>query len=120
MINKRDFLKTGGAAIVTGAGSTAALASVRPHLDERAGLTSWQAHMGQTFEVDGHAVTLQAARRVAGHQVGEQFSLHFSGALPPALGNAIHTITREGGIAVALHLARPPQGLRADFSRLQG
>ncbi len=120
MINKRDFLKTGGAAVISGASSAAALAAVRPHLDERAGLARWLAHVGQHFEVDGHPVTLLAARRAASQFPGEQFSLHFSGTLPPGLGNAIHTVTREGGMAVNLHLARTPLGLRADFSRLRG
>ena len=120
MINKRDFLKTGGAAMVTSASSTAALAGVRPRLDDRAGLASWQAHVGQPFEVDGHAVTLQAAHPVASRQAGEQFSLHFAGALPPGLGDSIHTVTQGDGVAVSLHLARTPQGLRADFCRLQG
>jgi len=120
MINKRDFLMTGGAAIITGAGAKASIAAMRPYLDGQAGLASWQAHVGQTFEVNGHPVTLLAAQGVAGRPAGEQFSLHFTGALPPGLGDAIHTVTRQGGIAVDLHLARTPQGLRADFSRLQG
>ncbi len=119
MINKRDFLKTGGAAIVTSTGSATALAAVRPRLDGSAGLASWQAHVGQRFEVDGHAVTLQAASPLPGRQPGEQFSLRFAGALPPAIGGAIHTLTHDGSVCITLHLARTPQGLRADFCRLQ-
>jgi hypothetical protein len=120
VINKRDFLKSGGAVVVASAGATAALAAVRPSLDERAGLASWQAHVGQRFEVDGHAVTLQAVRALKGRQPGEQFSLRFAGALPAGMGDAIHTLTQAGGAAQALYLARTPLGLRADFCRLQG
>lgn len=119
MINKRDFLKSGGAAIVAGAGATTALAAVRPSLSARAGLASWQAHVGQRFEVDGHAVTLQAVSTVSSPQPGEQFSLRFTGVLPAGLGDAIHTLTLNSGDAQALYLARTPQGLRADFCRLQ-
>lgn len=119
MINKRDFLKSGGAAVVAGAGATAALAAVRPSLDARAGLASWQAHVGQRFEIDGHAVTLRAASALKSRQPGEQFSLRFAGALPAGVGDAIHTLTQDGGDAQALYLARTPQGLRADFCRLQ-
>lgn len=120
MINKRDFLKTGGVAIVTSAGSAAALAAVRPRLDASAGLASWAAHVGQQFEIDGHAVTFVAATPLPGQQAGEQFSLSFAGALPPEVGDAVHTLTQDGSPCVALHLARTPQGLRADFCRLQG
>lgn len=120
MMNKRDFLKTGGAAIVTSAGSAAALAAARPRLDDGAGLASWQAHVGQCFEIDGHTVTLHAASALPGRQPGEQFSLRFAGALPAGIGDAVHTLTQDGSVSMALHLARTPQGLRADFCRLQG
>jgi len=120
VINKRDFLKSGGAAIVASTSTPAALAAVRPSLGTWAGLTSWQAHVGQRFEVDGHAVTLQSASALPGRQLGEQFCLRFAGALPAGMGNAIHTLTQGGGGAQALYLARTPQGLRADFCRLRG
>lgn len=120
MINKRDFLKSGGAALVTGAGSTAALAAVRPSLGALAGAASWRAHLGQGFEVDGHAVTLQAVSPLASRQPGEQFSLSFAGLLPADIGDGLHQLTRDGSEPVALYLARTPQGLRADFCRLQG
>lgn len=120
MINKRDFLKGGATAIVAGAGTPAALAGVRPSLGEQAWLASWQAHVGQRFEVDGHAVTLRAATPRPGPQAGEQFSLSFAGPLPAGLGDALLTLTREGGPAQTLYLARTPSGLRADFCRLQG
>ena len=122
MINKRDFLKGGATAIVAGAGTPAALASVRPSLGEQAGLASWQAHVGQRFEVDGHAVTLRAVTPRPGPQAGEQFSLSFAGELPAGLGDAPLALTPEGGAgpALTLYLARTPQGLRADFCRLQG
>lgn len=120
MMNKRDFLKGGATAVVAGAGSAASLASTRPSLGERSGLASWQAHVGQRFEVAGHAVTLQAVQRQASTQPGEQFSLHFSGELPPALGDAMLTLTRDGAASQTLYLARTPKGLRADFCRLQG
>jgi len=120
VINKRDFLKSGGAAIAASAGTTASLAAVRPSLGAQAGLASWQAHVGQRFEVDGHAVTLQSASALTGQNSGEQFSLRFAGALPAGMGDAIHTLTREGSGTQALYLARTPQGLRADFCRLQG
>ena len=120
MINKRDFLKSGSAAIVASAGTTAALAAVRPSLSELAGTASWQAHVGQGFEVEGHAVTLQAVSPLASRQPGEQFSLNFAGSLPAGIGDGMHLLTRDGSEPVALYLARTPEGLRADFCRLQG
>jgi hypothetical protein len=120
MINKRDFMKGGATAIAASAGATATLAAVRPSLDGWAGLASWQAHVGRRFDIDGHAVTLQAASARPGVRKGEQFSLRFDGALPASLGDAIHTVTQPDGSTQALYLARTPQGLRADFCRLQG
>lgn len=121
MINKRDFLKGGGAAIAASAGTTAALAALRPSLGGQSGLASWQAHVGQRFDIDGHAVTLVAARPVpAGRQPGEQFSLSFSGELPAGLGDGLHTLAQADGARQTLYLARTPTGLRADFCRLQG
>lgn len=122
MINKRDFLKGGATAtaIVASAGTATALAAVRPSLDGRAPLASWQAHVGQVFEIDGHAATLQAVQALPGRQPGEQFSLRFSGALPAHIGDAIHAVSRENGAGLSLYLARTPEGLRADFCRLQG
>jgi hypothetical protein len=124
VIHKRDFLKTGSTAVAaiaanfTGASATASVAAVRPSLDASAGLSSWQAHVGQRFEVDGHAVTLRRATALLGRQRGEQFSLHFAGALPVGLGNGIHTLTNESSGALHVYLARTPLGLRADFCRL--
>jgi hypothetical protein len=118
VINKREFLISGGAALAAGAGTTVSLAAVRPSLGARSGLASWQAHVGQRFEVDGHAVTLQSARALPGHAPGEQFSLRFAGTLPAGLGDGICTLTHEGSGTLALYLARTPQGLRADFCRL--
>ncbi|MEO6280464.1 DUF6916 family protein [Roseateles sp.] len=120
MMNKRNFLKSGATAVVAAAGTTAALAAVRPSLGDLSGQASWQAHLGQAFEVDGHAVTLQAVQPLASHQPGEQFSLAFTGVLPPSLGDGLHTLSRAGTDAVQLYLARTPLGLRADFCRLQG
>lgn len=120
MLNKRNFLKSGATAIAAAAGTPAALATVRPSLADLAGQASWQAHLGQAFEVDGHAVTLQAVQPLASRQAGEQFSLAFSGALPPGLGDGLHTLSHAGAAPVRLYLARTPQGLRADFCRLQG
>ena len=120
MINKRDFLKSSATAIVASAGTTTALAAVRPRLDGHAGLASWQAHVGQRFEIDGHAVTLAGVDVAASRQPGEQFSLRFSGELPAGLGDGLHAISQENGASQTLYLARTPQGLRADFCRLQG
>lgn len=120
MINKRDFLKGGATAVVAGAGTTASLAAVRPRLGELAGVASWQAYVGQRFEVAGHAVTLQAVSRRASRQPGEQFSLSFAGPLPAGIGDGLHQLTLDGGEALPLYLARTPLGLRADFCRLQG
>jgi len=121
VINKRDFLKGGSAAIAASAGTSASLAAMRPSLAGQSGLASWQAHVGQRFDVDGHAVTLQAASPVPGsRQPGEQFSLRFSGELPAHLGDGLHTLTQADGARQTLYLARTPQGLRADFCRLQG
>lgn len=119
MINKREFLKGGGAALVAGAGTTAALATVRPSLGDGGGLASWQAHVGQRFEVGGHAVTLCRVSALPGSQPGEQFSLRFSGELPAAIGDGLHTLTAADGHGQPLYLARTPQGLRADFCRLR-
>lgn len=119
MINKRDFLKSGATAVVASAGASATLAAVRPSLDELAGLASWQSHVGQRFDVGGHAVTLQAASALPGCQPGEQFSLHFSGALPAGVGDGLHVLTSADGASQSLYLARTPRGLRADFCRLQ-
>lgn len=120
MMNKRDFLKSGGAALAAGAGTGTALAAVRPSLDAAAGLGRWQAHVGQRFDIDGHAVTLQAVRTCPSRQRGEQFSLHFAGELPATLGDALRTLTHKDSGSMPLYLARTPQGLRADFCRLQG
>lgn len=120
MINKRDFLKGGATAIVASAGTTAALGAVRPSLGEQSGLASWQAHVGQRFEVDGHAVTLVAANALPSRQPGEQFSLSFAGELPAGLGDGMRRVTQQDAPAQTLYLARTPQGLRADFCRLQG
>lgn len=119
MINKRDFLKS-GAAIAAGTGTAAALANVPPSLSSTAGLASWQAHVGQRFEVDGHAVTLVAANALPSRQPGEQFSLSFAGELPAGLGDGMRRVTQQDAPAQTLYLARTPQGLRADFCRLQG
>jgi hypothetical protein len=120
VINKRDFLKGGGAAIAASAGTTGALAAVRPSLGGRSGLASWLAHVGERFDVDGHAVVLQAACALPGSQPGEQFSLRFSGQLPAGMGDGLHTLTQADGARQTLYLARTPLGLRADFCRLQG
>lgn len=119
-MNKRDFLKGGATAIVASAGTAGTLAAVPPSLDARAPLASWQAHVGQAFDVDGHALTLQAATALPGPQPGEQFSLHFAGTLTAGLGDTLHAVSRHNGPALTLYLARTPAGLRADFCRLQG
>jgi hypothetical protein len=120
VINKRDFLKGGATAIVASAGTTATLACVRPSLGEAAGSASWRAHVGRSFEVEGHAVTLQAVRLLPSQQPVEQFSLSFAGPLPAGIGDSLHQLTPEGGETLTLYLARTPLGLRADFCRLQG
>ncbi len=119
-MNKRDFLKSGTTALVATAASTATLAAVRPSLSEAAGLASWRAHVGQCFEVDDHAVRLQAVTALPSRQPGEQFSLGFAGDLPASLADGLHTLTSAGGLVQTLYLARTPQGLRADFCRLRG
>jgi hypothetical protein len=118
MMNKRDFLKGGATAVVAGAGTTATLAAVRPSLGGATGLASWRAHVGQRFEVDGHAVTLVSAEP-AGPAGAEQFSLRFEGALPAGIGDGLHQVSGATAAPLALYLARTPQGLRADFCRLQ-
>jgi hypothetical protein len=120
VINKRDFLKSSATAIVASAGATTTLAAVRPSLDGGSGLASWQAHLGQRFEIDGHAVTLAAVDVPASHQPGEQFSLRFSGELPAGLGDGLHAVSQQNGASQTLYLARTPQGLRADFCRIPG
>lgn len=122
MINKREFLKSGATAIVAsaGAGATATLAAVRPTLGESSGVAGWLAHVGQAFEVDGHAVTLQAVSILDGRQPGEQFSLSFAGPLPNSMNNGLHQLSLDSGESLCLYLVRTPLGLRADFSRLQG
>ena len=120
MINKREFLSGGGAVIAASAAAPSALAAVRPSLGSRSGLASWQAHVGQHFEVDGHGVVLQAVSVRPGGPPGAQFSLRFSGELPAGVGDRLHTLSQPGGASQALYLARTPQGLRADFCRLPG
>lgn len=118
MMNKRDFLKSGATAMAAGAGTTATLAAVRPSLGDATGLASWRAHVGQRFEVDGHAVTLASAE-ATGRPGAEQFSLRFEGSLPAGIGDGLHRLSAATGAAMTLYLARTPQGLRADFCRLQ-
>ena len=120
MMNKRDFLKHGATALLASGGAQLTLAAVPASLGDFAGRASWQAHLGQAFEVDGHAVTLQAVDAPAHCQAVEQFSLAFAGALPPELGDGLHTVSRAGSGALQLYLARTPGGLRADFCRLPG
>ena len=120
MMNKRNFLKGSATALLAGSGAPAALAAVPASLGQFAGQASWQAHLGQAFEVDGHAVMLHAVDQRASRQAGEQFSLTFAGALPPGLGDGLHTVSHAGSGAVQLYLARTPLGLRADFCRLKG
>lgn len=120
MINKREFLKGGGAALVAGAGTAHALAAMRPGVGSGSGAAGWQAHVGQRFDVDGHAVTLSGVSAPPGRPRGEQFSLHFSGDLPAGLGDGLHTLTPTDGVGQPLYLARTPRGLRADFCRLRG
>lgn len=119
-MNKRDFLKSGATALAAGGSAAAALAAVSPSLGPQSGLASWQAHVGQRFEIDGHAVTLQAASARPGRRPGEQFSLRFAGELPAGVGDGLHTLTHPGSAAQTLYLARTSQGLRADFCRLSG
>lgn len=120
MMNKRDFLKGGATAIAATAGTTSTLAATRPSLSEQAGLASWRAHVGEHFDVQGHAVVLKAVTRRPSHQPGEQFSLSFEGRLPADLGDQLLVLSAPSGEPVSLYLARTPLGLRADFCRLQG
>lgn len=121
MMNKREFLKGGVAALVAGAGSTVAVAAARPGLHERSGPASWQAHVGQVFRVDGHPVALQAVTTAAGRPQGSgQFSVSFTGHLPAGLGDRMYTLMGDSGEPVQLYLARTSSGLRADFCRHAG
>ncbi|MFG6489720.1 DUF6916 family protein [Roseateles sp. BYS78W] len=120
MMNKRDFLRGGAAVVVASAGSAAAVAATRPSLSEHAGLASWQAHLGQPFEVDSHAVVLKTASARSGGRLDEQFSLSFEGRLPDGIGDGLHLLTTPSGASLPLYLARTQLGLRADFCRLQG
>lgn len=118
MISKRDFLKSGATAIVASSGRAAPLAAVLPRLDGHSPLASWHAHVDRAFDVDGQAVTLQAATAVPGRQPGGQFSRHVAGQLQAAVGGAMHAVAWENGASVTLYPSRTPQGLRADFCRL--
>ena len=118
MMNKRNFLKSGATAVLAGGGVPVAMASVPATLGEFAHASSWQAHIGQAFDLDDHVVTLEAVDLLASGQPGTQFSLSFHGSLPPGLGDGLHTLSRPGTGAMQLYLARTPQGLRADFCRL--
>jgi len=120
MINKRSFLKSGATAMLACGGTPVAMASVPASLSDFAGAATWLAHVGQVFDLDGHAVTLQAVSQHATGQAGEQFSLTFGGALPPDLGERLHTLTQPGAGAMQLYLTRTGHGLRADFCRLTG
>lgn len=119
MINKRNFLKGGATALVAGHGVGAAVAAVPPSLHPISGEASWQAHVGRSFQVDGHTVVLQAVEALPRRQPGEQFSLQFTGSLPPGVGDQLHVLSGHHGVPVTLYLARTDLGLRADFCRLQ-
>jgi len=116
MMNKRHFLKGSAAALAAGTGAATAVASTPRRLDAWAGAAIWAAHVGQRFEVDGHAVTLTAVDCRAGP--GEQFSLRFAGDVPASVGDSLHGLKSAAGTPLALYLARTAQGLRADICRL--
>ena len=118
MMNKRDFLRSSAAAALAGTGAAGALAAVKPRLGAQSGVASWQAHVGQVFEVDGHTLTLEAVKVLQSQQPGEQFNLCFCGELPSSFGDGLRTLAPREGEAQLLYLARTPQGLRADFCRL--
>lgn len=120
MMNKRNFLKSGATAMLACGGTPVAMAAAPASLGDFAGAATWQAHVGQAFDLDGHVVTLQAVSQLPTEQPGEQFSLSFGGALPPGLGEGLHTLTQPGTGAIQLYLARTTHGLRADVCRLRG
>lgn len=120
MMNKRQFLKGGASALAAAAAAPAALAATRSGLGAVAGQASWQAHLGEIFHVDGHAVTLASVDTRPGSRPGEQFSVGFQGRLPDSLGDGLCLLSGPSGEPVVLYLARTPGGLRADFCRLQG
>lgn len=120
MMNKRHFLKSSASALAAAAGAPAALAAGRPRLDSLAGQADWRAHLGEVFDVDGHALTLASVDTRSGSRPGEQFSVGFQGPLPDGLDDGLHRLKGPSGEPVELYLARTPGGLRADFCRLQG
>ena len=120
MMNKRNFLKGGATALIASAGTPAVLVATRSGLDDVTSQAGWLVRLGQTFDVDGHAVMLQAVQPLPSQQPGEQFSLAFTGSLPAGVGDGLHLLKQAGTAPVQLYLARTPQGLRADFCRLTG
>ncbi|MFG6460234.1 DUF6916 family protein [Roseateles sp. DXS20W] len=120
MMNKRLFLKSTASALAAAAGAPAALAAARPGLGGMAGLADWQSHLGEVFDVDGHAVRLTSVDTHACGRPGEQFSVSFQGRLPDDLGDGLRRLTGGSGEPVVLYVARTAGGLRADFCRLRG
>ncbi len=92
------------------------LAGVAARLDERSGLATWWAYLGQEFEIDGQRFTLKSAS--ARDARSEQFSLDFAPAQSaPEMGEGLRELRHASGACLPLFLVETGTGLRADFAR---
>jgi hypothetical protein len=116
MITKRHFLLSSATAVAAAPGVT--LAAVPPRLDEHAGLATWQAFVGERFEIGGRAHTLCSAH--ARDASGLQFSLRFEPVEGAVADSGLLGLTHRSGAALDLYLSAHDSGLRADFCRSVG
>ena len=140
-MNKRDFMTAGVAAVVAApalaqsvdapaasGGLQALLTRTQrlPDLAERAGADTFEAYVGERFDVvagagSGQALTLQSVRRVARCRRTEQFDLAFApldaGPAAPAV-DGVRVLAHATGQRLALHLEHGPAGYAARFNLL--
>ncbi len=138
-MNKREFVAGGMVAVV----ATPALAQATdapaspaplralltrtqrlPDLAERAGAGTFEAYVGERFEIvagagSGQALTLAAVERVARCALTEQFNVAFSAdrAVPDA-ADGVRVLAHATGQRLALHLESRPAGYAARFNLL--
>jgi hypothetical protein len=122
MITKRHFLM-GSATAVAASPSLALdagkhLAATLPHLDAEAGLATWQAFVGQDFQI-GEA-TVKLAQATARDATGLQFSLYFEPVAVSRPAEGLLALKHPDAESFQLLLAGTRTGLRADFCRSSG
>ena len=138
-MNKREFVASGMVAVVAtpalsqAADAPASPAPLRalltrtqrlPDLAERAGADTFEAYVGERFEIvagagSGQALTLAAVERVARCACTEQFNVAFSadGAVPDTT-DGVRVLAHATGQRLALHLESGPAGYAARFNLL--